>query len=259
MLESILASFNNHPEFNASVGAGLLIFARLIGFVVVAPVLGRKDVPVLIKVSFAFLMTLTFFGILSPGKPPPETSPLLSITLNTVFGLLIGYIASLIFATISAAGNMSNAQMGLSSVQMFDPSSKEQSSAMGNLFAFIATIIFINIGGLYWIISALHRSFDIFPLYGTSIPLQQIINVEYLTLLSGNVLFIGLQVASPILIATLGMDIILGIISKVAPQVNVFQLSFLFKPMIGAAIIIIILPLLINIISDYFLQYSRIY
>ena len=77
--------------------------------------------------------------------------------------------------------------------------------------------------------------------------------------MSSNVLYMGLQIASPVLLATLGQDIILGVISKTAPQVNVFQLSFLFKPVLGAAIMVWILPMLMNVISDYFLSYANIF
>ena len=69
----------------------------------------------------------------------------------------------------------------------------------------------------------------------------------------------GLQLASPVLLATLGQDIILGVISKTAPQVNVFQLSFLFKPVLGAAIMVWILPMLFNVIQDYLLSFSGIF
>ena len=103
------------------------------------------------------------------------------------------------------------------------------------------------------------RSFDIFPLFATSLPLAQIVNMEYLIKMSSNVLYMGLQIASPILLATLGQDIILGVISKTAPQVNVFQFSFLFKPVLGAAIMVWILPMLLNVISDYFLSYANIF
>ena len=76
--------------------------------------------------------------------------------------------------------------------------------------------------------------------------------------MSSNVLYMGLQIASPILLATLGQDIILGVISKTAPQVNVFQLSFLFKPVLGAAIMVWILPMLVNIITNHFMSFSKI-
>ena len=97
------------------------------------------------------------------------------------------------------------------------------------------------------------------PIYAVQIPLEKIINLDYLVKTTSNVLYVGLQIGSPVLLATLGQDIILGVISKTAPQVNVFQLSFLFKPVLGAAIMIWIMPLLINVISDFFLSFSNIY
>ena len=119
-------------------------------------------------------------------------------------------------------------------------------------------LIFINLGGVYWLFKALVRSFEIFPMYAAHIPLVKIANMDLLIKMSSNTLYMGLQVASPVLLATLAQDIILGVISKTAPQVNVFQLSFLFKPVFGAAILMWILPMLINVISDYFNTFSHI-
>ena len=119
-------------------------------------------------------------------------------------------------------------------------------------------LIFIQLGGVYWLITALIHSIEIFPLDATVIPLAELVNLDYIVKLSSNVLFMGLQIASPILLATLGQDIILGVISKTAPQVNVFQLSFLFKPLLGSAIMVWILPMLINVISDYFMSFAKI-
>ena len=65
--------------------------------------------------------------------------------------------------------------------------------------------------------------------------------------------------SSPVLLATLGQDLILGIISKTAPQVNVFQLSFLFKPVLGAAILLWIMPVIVNVINDYFISFAKIF
>ena len=106
--------------------------------------------------------------------------------------------------------------------------------------------------------NAFVKSIEIFPLGAVTLPLEQIINLDYLVKITSNVLYMGLQVASPILLATLGQDIILGVISKTAPQVNVFQLSFLFKPVLGAAILIWIMPMIINVINQYFLSFANI-
>ena len=181
-----------------------------------------------------------------------------SILLNMVVGAMLGYIAQLILLAIDAGGDMINMQMGLSSAMVLEPTTSSQTSILAKLVSLLGIIIFLEIGGAYWLFNAFIRSFEIFPLYASTLPLAELVNMDYLIKMTSNVLFMGLQIASPILLATLGQDIILGVISKTAPQVNVFQLSFLFKPVFGAAIMVWILPMLINIITDYFQSYANI-
>ena len=122
----------------------------------------------------------------------------------------------------------------------------------------LGIILFIHVGGIYWLFKALVRSFEIFPLYSSILPIAQLAKMDLLIKLSSNTLYMGVQIAAPVLLATLAQDIILGVISRTAPQVNVFTLSFLFKPVIGAAILIWILPMLMNVIEDYFLSFANI-
>ena len=152
---------------------------------------------------------------------------------------------------------MINMQQGVSSATIMDPSTSSQISIMGRLFSLIGLVIFMEIGGAYWTFNAFIRSFEIFPVYASFIPLDEIVNMPYLVKVTANVLYIGLQIASPVLIATLGQDIILGIISKTAPQVNVFQMSFLFKPCMGSAILIVVMPQIYNVICDFFLSFAN--
>ena len=142
---------------------------------------------------------------------------------------------------------------------ILDPSTGTQALLVGNYFSVLAVIIFMQIGGIYWILDAFIRSFEIYPVYMTHLPLDQIINMDYLVLITSNTFIVGMQIAAPILLATLGQDIILGVISKTAPQVNVFQMSFLFKPVMGALILIWVLPMLVNVIADYFTSFSNVF
>ena len=183
---------------------------------------------------------------------------MLSIVLNIVVGAMIGYMAQLITIAIDCGAEMINMQMGLSSATTLDPTTSGQVSILTKMISLMGILIFINLGGVYWLFKALVRSFEIFPMYAAHIPLVKIANMDLLIKMSSNTLYMGLQVASPVLLATLGQDIILGVISKTAPQVNVFSLSFLFKPVLGAAIMVWILPMLVNVISDYFLSFSQI-
>lgn len=247
------------PALNTMLAAGIMVFARLIGFVRLAPVFNRKEIPGMVKIALCLLLTIVITSFINVPNLTAMNSFVLSILLNVVVGALVGYMAQLILLAVEAGADMINMQMGLSSAMVLDPTTSSQVSILSKIMALFGILIFINLGGIYWLIRALMRSFEIFPIYATSIPLQQLVNMDYLISMSSNVLFMGLQIASPILLATLGQDIILGVISKTAPQVNVFQLSFLFKPVLGAAIMVWILPMLLNIISEYFLSYSNIF
>ncbi len=246
------------PGFVENMSAGLVIFARMMGFVRFAPVFNRKEIPSLVKIGLAFLLSIIFVMLLHPKGLPAHGDLLLSIILNIAVGAMMGYMAQLILAAVEAGGDMINMQMGLSSAMVLDPTTSSQVSLVGKYFGLVGLLIFLKIGGAYWLFEAFQRSFEIFPIYSTSIPLAKIVNIDYLISMSSNVLYVGLQIASPVLLATLGQDIILGVISKTAPQVNVFQLSFLFKPVFGAAILIWILPMLVNVINDYFMTFSHI-
>lgn len=259
-MENILIQFGKlFPAFDNALGSGIIVFARMLGFIILAPVFSRKEIPSMVKVGLVFLLTITMTSVVKPPMPPSNNSLVLSLLLNVAVGAMIGYMARLILVAVDAGADMINMQMGLSSAMVLDPTTQSQISILEKLFAIFGALLFIQLGGIYWLFKALMRSFELFPIYATSIPLTKIVNMDYLIQMTSNVLYMGLQIASPVLLATLGQDIILGIISKTAPQVNVFQLSFLFKPVLGAAIIVWILPMLVNVISDYFLSFSHIF
>ncbi len=259
-METVLSELMNmFPSLNTSLAAGIMVFSRFLGFIRLAPVFNRKEIPGMVKLALCLLLTIVITPFVKPASLMVMDSFVLSILLNVVAGALIGYMAQLILMAVDAGADMINMQMGLSSAMVLEPTTSSQVSLLGKIMALFGLLIFINLGGVYWLLRALMRSFEIFPIFATSIPLAKLVNMDYLITISSNVLFMGLQIASPILLATLGQDIILGVISKTAPQVNVFQLSFLFKPVLGAAIMVWILPMLLNIISDYFLSYSNIF
>ena len=234
------------PTMNTALASGIYVFARVMGFFRLAPVFNKKEIPGMVKICLALLFTFLVTPFLKPETMAgTQDSFVLSILLNFVVGAIIGYIAQLILLAIDAGADMINMQMGLSSAMVLDPTTSSQVSILTRIISLLGILIFMNIGGVYWLIKAFLRSFEIF--------------MDYLIKMSSNVLYMGLQIASPVLLATLGQDIILGVISKTAPQVNVFQLSFLFKPVFGAAIMVWILPMLMNVISDYFLTYSKIF
>ena len=259
-MEEILKQFAIYfPEINNALGAGIMIFLRLVGMMRLAPVLSKSEVPSMVRLSFAIICTIILVGVLKPTLPSPDTPIFLCMFLNFIFGALIGFVANCILAAVLTGGDMINTQMGLSSAMVMDPSTKGQVSLMANYFSVLAMLIFIYSGGIYWLFNALIRSFELFPMYGVNFHFENLVNIQYLSQVTGNILFTGLHIAGPVLLATLAQDIILGIISKTAPQINVFSLSFLFKPVMGAFILIVILPMLINVITNYLVAHANIF
>ena len=247
------------PKINTYLMAGALVFARMIGFFRFCPIFNRKDFPSLVKIPFALIVTIFIVPFLSPEKCLTHCDSFaLSLLLNVVVGAMIGYMAQLITIAIDCGAEMINMQMGLSSATALDPTTSAQVSILTKMISLMGILIFIHLGGIYWLFKALVRSFEIFPMYASHVPLPQLIKMDLLIIMSSNTLDMGLQIASPILLATLAQDIILGVISRPAPQVNVFQMSFLFKPVLGAAIMVWILPMLMNIIEEYFLSFAYI-
>lgn len=247
------------PKAATYLMAGSLVFARMLGFFRFCPIFNRKDIPPLVKISMALIVTGCILPFLSPDKVMTECESFaLSLLLNVVVGAMIGYMAQLITIAIDCGAEMINMQMGLSSATALDPTTQSQVSILTKMISLMGILIFINLGGVYWLFKALLRSFEIFPLYSAHVPLAQLIKMDLLIKMSSNTLYMGLQIASPVLLATLAQDIILGVISRTAPQVNVFQLSFLFKPVLGAAVMVWILPMLMNIIEEYFLSFANI-
>ena len=259
-MDEILRQFSIFfPELNNALGSGIMIFLRLVGMMRLAPVLSKSEIPALVRLSFALISTVILVGLIQPAPPSADTNIFLCMVLNFLFGALIGFVANCVLAAVLAGGDMINTQMGLSSAMVMDPSTKSQVSMMANFFSVLAMLIFIYSGGVYWLFNALIRSFELFPMYAINFHFENFVNIGYLSQITGNILFMGMHIAGPVLLATLAQDIILGIISKTAPQVNVFSLSFLFKPVMGAFILIVILPMLINVITDYLVSYAHIF
>ena len=260
MLDAIVNDFPKYfPEVNQLLAAGVPIFARVVGFMRGAPFRNRAEIPMIAKVGFALIFSIMLTLFLHPAIPAAGFSIIYTLVINFLCGALIGYIVNCIVSAVEAGGDMINMQQGVSSATIMDPTTSSQISIMGRLFSMLGLVIFMEIGGAYWTFNAFIRSFEIFPIYSVFVPLDEFINMPYLVKITSNVLYVGLQIASPVLIATLGQDIILGIISKTAPQVNVFQMSFLFKPCMGSAILIVVMPQIFDVICDYFNSFSNIF
>lgn len=263
MFDASLQAFGEiHRQFGPIMDTGLLIFARVMAFVATGPVFNRKNLPVLIKVVMALFITVALVWLVPVPKNPDLGSSmnmLFLMMVNITIGAILGFSANLLLLTISAAGNVLNNQIGLSSAMLLDPSTGTQTMVMEPLFNFIGTLLFLHLGGIHWMIEALRRSCTLFPVYNLQHPLDQLINMDYLVQLSGDALTVAVQMVAPVMVVTISVDIILGIVNRTAQQMPVFQLSFALKPAIGISVLLLTLPILISSMTNFLNDHSTLF
>lgn len=227
----------------------LLVFIRIFAFAATAPLLGNKQIPALVKIGFSIIITLIIFPLLDTVQEYPRGYKFIYLLLlNSLIGMLIGWVASLVLEIGRIGGEMLDMQMGLNAATIFDPASQSQSTIIGHFFSMLSLTLFVSLGGMEKLIEALYKSFDTFPI----IIYQLNFNVEKLIRATGDILSIGFLIVSPIIMIVLALDLILGLMSRAAPQINAFQVSFTIKPTVGIVLILVLLPTMIEIFARLF-------
>lgn len=253
-----------YKQYGPMMDSLLLIFVRMLAFTSTGPIFNRKNIPMIVKLCMAIFLTGTLFWVVAPGQHGSfshgqEGPYLLQLVMNLVIGALIGFIADMILQAAYSAGNLMNNQIGLSSAMILDPANGKQSMILEALFGYIVTLLFIHLGGVQWMIIALKHSLEVFPLYAVQPTITKTIDLSYLITVSGNVLLVGVQLMSPVMVVTIAVDIMLGIVNRTAQQMPVFQLSFALKPAIGIGVLLITLTTFLQALGNYLNDYSKIF
>lgn len=226
----------------------LLILARMLGLFFEAPVFNYKIFPIAARIALATLITYVLWFVIPLPRILPNTLIAFGIALITEFavGALIGFIARMMIVVIEVAGGLMDTQMGLSVGAAMDPQTGTQTTIVSTFYRNIATVIFLTVNGHHMLLSACHKSFKALPL-GHPVYFQNA--ADQLTQLGVNLFSLGLQIAAPVILTIFLMDFAFGMISRVAPQVNVFMLGFQIKPIVGLFIFFAGIPLFVEKIS----------
>lgn len=219
----------------------LVCLARVAGFIGAIPVYFGTQTPARIKAAMVFTISLLLFPILSLDLPTVSFNPvafLLLIINETILGLLIGLMSRLVFTAIEFGGTIIGYQMGFAAANVFDPQHQSQISLISQFQNVFAILIFLAIDGHHLFIKIAARSYQLLPpgnlnLSGEAIP--------FLMELTSRMFELGLQFSAPVLVVLLLSGLILGILARVFPQLNVFLLSFPLN--IGISFIVIALTL----------------
>lgn len=237
-----------------------LVLMRMTAFVVSWPVFGVENVSAQLKILFAVVLTMVVFPTLhwSPAQYEAIKADLILLSIREVFiGLSLGYLARFFFFTFRIAGEMMSQAIGLSSASMFNPMMGGQVTAVEQLYVTLATLFYLAANGHHLLITGLVRTFEWAPAAKLALNISQFPGVAYM---AQEVIDLGLRFSAPIVISLLVVTLVLGVVGKTVPQINVLVTSFPINIMVGLSLMIITMPLFIDQMSEFlFLSTERIF
>lgn len=198
---------------------------RVLGVFALAPVFNNRALPNQIKIALGVMLTL----IIAPTLPPlPDLSifsaqGLLILVQQLIIGLAIGFSVRIVFAAVDFAGQIAGMTMGLGFASFFDPQSQGQSTALNQFLVLLATLVFLSMNGHLLLVSAIADSFKSFPIVAHP---AQSINGLAIAQWGERVFSAGLLLSLPVVTALLVTNMALGILTRTAPQLNLFGIGF---------------------------------
>ncbi len=228
----------------------LLILVRVTMFVYVAPFFSMSNTPHPVRIAFSVLLSILLYGT-APVNTLDYDSVLgyTFIVLKEFFtGLLIGYAAHICTMISNIAGQIVDMQVGLSMVQIMSPGSREQVPVSAGLYQYAFMGMMLVSGFYRYLVSALADSFVLVPVNGAVFHSDKLLAtiLEFF----GAYMVIGFRICLPVFIVTFLLNVILGILARVAPQMNMFAVGMQLKLIVGLSMMYITSMLLYNA-SDF--------
>lgn len=222
----------------------LLVFCRISGFFVTAPVFSARGVPAAFKIGISAYVSFIVFSLVGLGEPAAwDGAYVLSVIKETLLGMLLGFLASLFFTVVQIAGSFIDMQMGLGIANVLDPATGMQSPVLGNFKFFLAMLLFLSMNGHHALLKAVMDSYEWVPLQNDW--LSQIAEGTVSTLLFDSfaeAFALAFRLAAPLVVAMFLVDAGLGILARTAPQFNVFIVGIPVKIIIGFAVLLLLIP-----------------
>jgi flagellar biosynthetic protein FliR len=226
----------------------VLVFFRLAGMMLFAPLFGSARLPRRVRAMLVLVLAL---GV-TPGVPhvdlPGSTWQLAAaIGGEMAFGLAMGMALSLVFVAAQWAGELIGQQMGINLGGVFDPQFGGSGSVLGELYFMLTLVVFLTIDGHHAMLQGVRDSFDALPLLTVGIDRGLFDTIA--GLLSGATV-LAIRLAAPMLVTMLIVDLVLGLIGKTMPQMNVMSAGLTLRSVVGMVIVIVGLSLTSGVIRD---------
>ncbi len=217
------------------ITAFLTITVRLTGLMLFAPFFGSLAIPPRIKAILVLALTVLLYPTIAPSiASRPISSWPLTVLIEFVIGVGMGIATNAVFEAVQLAGQVLGVQMGYSLVNILDPQTQVDTTVVALFYQSIVMLLFLRMDVHYWLIRAIGNSYLYFPVGSTHLTgvfTRAIIEV------AGQVFGVGIQIAAPVLSATLVADVVLGLLGKASPQLPLMLLGPSVKSLLAFLIL----------------------
>lgn len=227
----------------------LLVMVRTSGIFIFSPFFSSQNIPNIMKIGLSFSVSLLITAIL-PSVPSLSNEILVIIIFKELMvGLIIGFISYTFFSAFYVMGQIIDMKIGFGMVNVVDPQNKVQVPLMGNFYYILAFLLLLASDGHHIIISGLVESYKFIPI-GSFKYTEETVSLLVNTLSKS--FEIGFKLSSPIIAIIFLTDIVLGIMSKTIPQMNVFVVGMPLKVLVGLLIILVSMPIFYSAVNGIF-------
>ena len=234
-----------------SFETNLLVFARILSIFAFTPILSRRNLPVIARVTVSIFITLIVIMVVQPEPVDSGTQAgiYLMMLLREIFiGLILGFITNMFFNTIQVAGEIMDMQSGLGMAKIFDPETKMQMSVMGSVISFMMYLYFFATNSHMSYIQLFVISFDTLPVGGEGFNPDLGYNiVSYSSVLLAMVT----KLAMPIIAAAFILEFCMGMLMKSVPQIQIMVVNIQLKVAVGFMMLFFIAIPLADFIDEY--------
>ena len=226
-----------------------LIFMRMSGFLLFNPLLGRSNLPAMVKTGMALVLSILVFGTAGTGVPQPDTLVELAfrLLLELGIGLVLGFVMRVVFSVVQIGGEVIDTQMGMTMAQIYDASSQANLSVTASLLNILLILDFFAENGHYTLMRLLTTSGELVP-YGAAALGDGV--YAYVIELFLACMLLAVKLAMPVLAAELLREVGMGVLMKAIPQINAFVINIELKVIIG----LLLFFLLLTPINEFLLE-----
>ncbi len=236
----------------------LLVFVRISCFVFIAPFFSSGGAPRQVRIALSFFTAMLLYSTLSPAQALEYDTVVeyaVLVMKEAIAGLLLGFSSTICSAIVNFAGSVVDMETGLSMATVMDPTTKQMTSITGALYQYLVMLLLIASGMYRYLLGAVAQSFVVVPVGGAVFRADSLL--ETITGFMVDYILIGFQICLPIFCVTILLNAVLGVLTKVSPQLNMFAVGIQLKVLVGLSVLFFTISMLPDAADFIFVEMKK--